>query len=163
MSTLNKMEENVNSTLRSVLKEIKVQTVEELSPTVISKLNKGPMSKMIMDLAKLIKENVRVCKAAAAKIDELKTEKLVDQKALIDCQQKQLESVTTAVKTEMKSWSDIVKKNVAQAPSPEVIKKVVRKTVEHSDRDRSFIIHGAVEDGEKSPEEIVEDLFHDLN
>ena len=152
----------MNSTLRSVLKEAKVQSVEELSPTVLAKLNKGPLSKMIIDLAKLIKENVRVCKAAAAKIDELKTEKLLDQKSLIDCQQKQLESVKTAVKTEMKTWSDIVKTNVSQAPSAEVIKKVVRKTVQQNDRDQSFIIHGATEDGEKTPEEIVEDVFLDL-
>ena len=162
VSTLNKMEDNVKSTLRSVVKEVKVQSVEELSPTILGKLNKGPMSKMVIDLAKLIKKNVRVCKAAAAKIDELKTEKLADQKSLIDCQQKQLESVKTAVKTEMKSWSDIVKTNVSQAPSDEVIKKVVRKTVEQNDRDQSFIIHGAVEDGEKTPEEIVEDVFLDL-
>ena len=60
VSTLNKMEENVNSTLRSVQKEAKVQSVEELSPAALAKLNKGPMSKMIIDLAKLIKENVRV-------------------------------------------------------------------------------------------------------
>ena len=164
VSTLNKMEENVNSTLRSVLKEAKVQSVEELSPAALAKLHKGPMSKMIIDLAKLIKENVRVCKAAAAKIDELKTEKLLDQKSLIDCQQKQLESVKTAVKTEMKCWSDIVKTNanVSQAPSAEVIKKVVRKTVQQNDRDQSFIIHGATEDGEKTPVEIVEDVFLDL-
>ena len=162
VSTLNKMEENVNFSLCSVLKEAKVQSVEELSPTVLAKLNKGPLSKMVIDLAKLLKENVRVCKAAAAKIDELKTEKLADQKSLIDCQQKQLESVKTAVKTEMKSWSDIVKKNVSQAPSAEVIKKVVSKTFQQNDRDQSFIIHGAVEDGEKTPEEIVEDVFHDL-
>ena len=105
---------------------------------------------------------MRVCKAAAAKIDELKTEKLADQKSLIDCQPKQLESVKTAVKTEMKSWSDIVKTNVSQAPSAEVITKVVRKTVQQNDRDQSLIIHGAVEDGEKTPEEIVEDVFLDL-
>ena len=88
---------------------------------------------------------------------------MLDQKALIDCQQKQLESVKTAVKTKMKSWSDIVKTNVSQAPSAEVIKRVVRKTVQQNDRDQSFIIHGAAEDEEKSPVEIVEDLFHDLN
>ena len=48
----------MTSTLRSVLKEAKVQSVEELSQTVLAELNKGPMSKMIIDLAKLIKENV---------------------------------------------------------------------------------------------------------
>ena len=134
MSILNKMEENLNSTFRSVLKDAKVQTVEELNPTVLGKLNKGPLAKMVIDLARLMNESVRTCKAAAAKIDELKTEKLADQKLLIDSQQKQLESVTTAVKTEMKSWSDIVKTNVVQPPPAEVITKFMQKKLLNLDR-----------------------------
>ena len=56
----------MNFTFRSVLKEANVQYEEELSPTVLAKLNKGPMSKMLMskmliELAKLIKENVCFC------------------------------------------------------------------------------------------------------
>ena len=92
----------------------------------------------------------------------MKTEKLADQKLLIDCQQKPLESVKTAVKTEMKSRSDIVKTNVSQAPSAEVIKKVMGKTVQQNDRDQSFINHGATEDEENEPQEIVQDVFLNL-
>ena len=44
------MEENLSSVLRSVLKEVEVQTVEELNPTVLaSKLNKSPMGKIVID------------------------------------------------------------------------------------------------------------------
>ncbi|KAL5268386.1 hypothetical protein ACHWQZ_G002296 [Mnemiopsis leidyi] len=118
---------------------------------------------MVVDLAMLM--HISVCKSAAAKIDELKSQVLVDQKTVIECQQKQLESVKTAVKTEIRSWSDIVRTNVSQAPSPstDVIKNVVRNTVEQSDRNRSFIIYGAAEDEEKTPENILTDVFFDLN
>ena len=69
VSTLNLMDENVNSTLPFVLKEAKVQTVEELSPTTLAMLNNVPVSKTVIDLATLLTENVHVCKAAAAKIN----------------------------------------------------------------------------------------------
>ncbi|KAL5250018.1 hypothetical protein ACHWQZ_G015934 [Mnemiopsis leidyi] len=166
VTALNEMEENLNSTLCSILKETRVQTVEDLNPTVLAnKLNKNTLAKMVVDLAILMHNNISVCKSAAAKIDELKSRVLVDQKTVIECQQKQLESVKTAVKTEIRSWSDIVRTNVSQAPSPttEVIKNVVRNTVEQSDRNRSFIIYGAAEDEEKTPENILTDVFFDLN
>ncbi|KAL5254618.1 hypothetical protein ACHWQZ_G014157 [Mnemiopsis leidyi] len=119
VTALNEMEENLNSTLCSILKETRVQTVEDLNPTVLAnKLNKNTLAKMVVDLAILMHNNISVCKSAAAKIDELKSRVLVDQKTMIECQQKQLESVKTAVKTEIRSWSDIVRTNVSQAPSP---------------------------------------------
>lgn len=101
--SLNKMENDLNSALRSVLKNAKVQTVEELNQNVLVKnMNKDPLAKMVEDLVKLMHKNICICKSAAAKIDELKSEKIADQKTLIECQQKQLESVKTTVETEMK-------------------------------------------------------------
>ncbi|KAL5251686.1 hypothetical protein ACHWQZ_G014731 [Mnemiopsis leidyi] len=116
VTALSEMEENLNSTLCSILKETRVQTVEDLNPTVLAnKLNKNTLSKMVVDLAMLMHNNISVCKSAAAKIDELKSQ------------------------------------------------NVVRNTVEQSDRNRSFIICGAAEDEEKTPENILTDVFFDLN
>ncbi|KAL5266005.1 hypothetical protein ACHWQZ_G006601 [Mnemiopsis leidyi] len=126
INALNKMEDDLNSAISSVLKQVSVSTVEDLNPTVIAnKLNKNPLAKIVNDALKLMNSNLRICKSAAAKIDELKSEKLADQKALIECQQKQLDSVKSTVKTEMKTWSEIVKANMGQNPSANVIKKVV--------------------------------------
>ena len=55
---------------------------------------------------------LRICNSAAAKIDELKSEKFADKKASIKCQQRQLDSVKSTVKTKMKTWSEIVKTNM---------------------------------------------------
>ena len=121
---------------------------------------------MVEDLVKLMHKNICICKSAAAKIDELKSEKIADQKTLIECQQKQLESVKTTVETEMKSWSDVVKNNTAQIPSAEAVKKAVRSAVDLNDRSRSFIIYGATEKvGNKpmKPDAVIQDVFLDLN
>ena len=165
ISALNKMEDDLNSAISSILKQVSVSTVEDLNPTVIAnKLNKNPLAKIVNDALKLMNSNLRICKSAAAKIDELKSEKLADQKALIECQQKQLDSVKSTVKTKMKtSWSEIVKTNMGQNPSANVIKKVVRSTVDQNERNKSFIIHGAAEKEDKRPEDILTDVFFDLN
>ena len=54
ISTRLKMEENLNTTLSSVLRDAKVWTAEELDQTVLVKFNKDPLTEMI-DLAKPIK------------------------------------------------------------------------------------------------------------
>ena len=60
ISTRLKMEENLNTTLSSVLRDAKVWTAEELDQTVLVKFNKDPLSEMI-DLAKPIKsENMNI-------------------------------------------------------------------------------------------------------
>ena len=60
ISTRLKMEENLNTTLSSVLRDAKVWTAEELDQTVLVKFNKDPLTEMI-DLAKPIKsENMNI-------------------------------------------------------------------------------------------------------
>ena len=83
VTVLNKSKETLNSTLCSILKETRVQTVEylDLNPSVsANKLNKNTHAKIVVDLAKLMQDNFKVCKTAAAKINELKSQMLVDQK-----------------------------------------------------------------------------------
>ena len=51
------------------------------------------------------------------------------------------------VQTEIKSWTDVVKKNIqSTAPSLKKMKKVVESTVKDDERSRNFIIHGVPED-----------------
>ena len=60
ISTRLKMEENLNTTLSSVLRDAKVWTAEELDQTVLVKFNKDPLTEMI-DLTKPIKsENMNI-------------------------------------------------------------------------------------------------------
>ena len=74
-----------------------------------------------------------------------------------------MDSVKSAVKTEIKTWSEIVKTNIGQTPLANIVKEVVRSTVEQNERSRRFIIHGATEKEDKRPEDILTNVFFDLN
>ena len=108
---LHTMENEMKSEIQKVLKAVNVSTTSELNETVMmQKLNKNPLAKFVETLTNLIEKNIELCKSAAGKIDQLKSEKIADQKLLIEIQQGQINSVQDTVKSEMKTWADIAKK-----------------------------------------------------
>ena len=75
----------------------------------------------------------------------MKSEKIADQKLIIETQQGQMNSVQETVKSEMKSWTDVVKKNTAQRPSGKPltensIKQAVRTVNEEKKRSTNLMI-----------------------
>ena len=120
------------------------------------KLNKNPLVKIISSLMNMVEKNSELCKSAAGKIDDMKSEKIADQKLIIEIQQGQMNSVQETVKSEMKSWTDVVKKNTAQRPSGKpltenTIKQAVRTVNEEtkrseSDKEADFELNKAVRD-----------------
>ena len=63
------------------------------------------------NLLNLVEQNVELCKCAAGKADQLMSEKITSQKLLIEIQQTQMNTVQDTVESEIKSWTDVVKKN----------------------------------------------------
>ena len=89
----------MKSEIQKVLKAVNVSTTSELNETVMmQKLNKNPLAKFVETLTNLIEKNIELCKSAAGKIDQLKSEKMADQKLLIEIQQGQINPVQDAVK-----------------------------------------------------------------
>ena len=89
-------------------------------------------------------------KSAAGKIDVMKSEKIADQKLIIEAQQRQINPVQEIVKSEMKSWTDVVKKNTAHRPSGKPltensIKQAVRTVNEETKRSKNLMIYGCHE------------------
>merc|ERR1712023_309292 len=76
----------------------------------MGKLNKNSLSDIILRLVNLCEKNVNTCKSAASKLDQMKTEQIENQKKLLEFQQERIDSVQQTVKTELKSWADVVKK-----------------------------------------------------
>ena len=108
------------------------------------KLTKDTLANFVEDLVKLMSKNIDICKSAAGKIDDLKTAEIKTQKKMLELQEKQLQSVQATVKTEMQSWSDVVKKNCQSGiPSAKTVKKVVREVVEEDTRSKNLIIYSA--------------------
>jgi hypothetical protein len=82
---------------------------------------------------------------------------------LIAIQQNKLDAVQTTVQTEMKSWSDIVKKNRETAPSVNIVKKAIKSVVDENDRSKSLIIYGARDNENDYPQDKVNELFEILD
>ena len=158
MDDMQKMEKDQNSVLKQILKSCKVQSVEEVTHAALMKpscCSKDTLASFVEKLMKLSISNLESCRTAAVKIDELKSERIVVQKTVIDLQREQLHqvqdavksSVKDSVKTEITMWSDIVKKNVTSAaPSVASVQKAVRSAVEDNVRSNNFIIYGVEEE-----------------
>ena len=160
MDIMQKMEKDLNTVVKQILKSCKVQSVEEVSHALLMKpsaCTKDALASFVEKLLKLSTSNVEFCHTAAMEIDQLKSERIAIQQTVIDLQQKQLQqvqatveaSVKDSVKTEISTWSDIVKNNVKTATqSAASVQKAVRSAVQENVRSNNFIIYGAEEEGE---------------
>ena len=169
MDLLNKMEKEMTSDIQKVLRTLNVFSVSEVTESVlIAKLHKNPMAKIVISLLNLVEQNIELCKCAAGKIDEMKSEKIAEQKQLIDMQQGQIDSVQETVKTEMKSWTDVVKKNSNQRQGKQIssentIKHAVRSVNEEERKSKNVMIYGCEEKENEADFEVqkaVKDIFN---
>ena len=163
IDSLHKMEMDLNAALNMIMKTSKVDTVENLNHTALMKWNKDPLADWVEKLSKLLSDNIGLCKTAASKIDKLQSEQIASQSKLIAIQQDKLDAVQDTVKTEMKSWSDIVKKNCDTTPSVKIVKRAVKSVVDESDRSKSFIIYGSQDNENDYPSDTVDGLFMTLD
>ena len=145
--------------LSKVLNEAKVSSLSELTEPALMKLNKNALVSSMISFAQVFEENVSICKSAAEKIDELKSEQIELQKKLLKLQSDQMETVKTTVKSELnhglKSWSEVVKKNTTQVQNnlltttKKSVKQVIEKVNEEERRANNLMIYGLPEvDGE---------------
>ena len=153
------MDHETTSEFQKIFKIANVSCRSDFSDNALMKLNKNPLIKIINSLMNLVEKNTEFCKSAAGKIDEMKSEKIADQKLIIEAQQGQMTSVQETVKSEMKSWTDIVKKNTAQRPSGKPltensIKQAVRTVNEETKRSKNLMIYGCHESDKEADFEL---------
>ena len=87
-------------------------------------------------MVNMYEKNITLCKSAAAKFDQLKTEQIEMQKQLINNQKDQINSVQKTVQTEMKTWADVAKKNITRNKvlATKTVKDAVRAVNEEEER-----------------------------
>ncbi|KAL5256543.1 hypothetical protein ACHWQZ_G011706 [Mnemiopsis leidyi] len=166
---LNTMEKKMTSEIQKVLKAVNVSCASEVSESALMKLNKNPLAQIVNSLVNLIEQNVELCKSAAGKMDQLKSDKIADQKLLIDLQKTQINSVQETVKSEMKSWADVVKKNVnlnqrnAKPLTENSVKQAVRAVNEEKKRSKNLMIYGWQEKEKEADFEVTKTVKEVLN
>ena len=157
----------MTSELQKVVKAVNVSCTSEVNESTLMKLNKNPLAKIVDSLLNLIEQNLELCKCAAGKMDQLKSEKISDQKLLIEMQQTQMNSVQDTVKSEFKSWADVVKKNNNQRNIKQLtensVKQAVRAVNEEERRSKNLMIYGCQEQENEADFEVTKTAKDVLN
>jgi hypothetical protein len=86
----------------NILTEGKVSRLSELVVSSLAKSKKDILADIILNLVQVFKKNMNLCKIAAEKIDDLKTEQIDQQKKLLALQNSKMNSMQTAVTSDLK-------------------------------------------------------------
>ena len=104
------------------------------------------------------------------RVDDLQKEKINDQKEIIQLKDKiiekksdELNEVTSTVKTEMKSFSTIVKKNCPATLTKKTIEAAVKSACDKEDRSKNIIIYGIEESSDEVLRDKVENVLQEIN
>ena len=161
VESLHAMERDMGSEILKLMKAVNVSSTSEINQNNLQRLNKGPLSSFLLSMVGLFEKNVELCKSAAVKCDQLKSEQIEIQKQIMKSQQDQLDSVQKTVKTEMKTWADVAKKNLTQSKviTTKTVKEAVRAVNEEEEKSRNLIIYG-VKEGEEDKSEWGEEGLH---
>ena len=152
VNRLHTSEKNLKAKISELLKISKATSVTSLSDSMLDKVKKPDLIKVIRSFISVCEENIDLCRSAAEKIDELKDSNLTSQRELIECQKSETNSIQTAVKSELKTWSDVVKKNIKQSETQQcqVTKKSVKEAIatvnEEEKRAKNLMVYGLEED-----------------
>ena len=142
--------------LQTLFSTVNVNSSTDINQSVLVKLNKNTLANFVSSFVTLMEKNVDLCKSAAVKLDELKSEQINNQKKLLEAQQKQINGVQTVIKTEMKSWTDVVKQNTG--PSNQItsntVKQAVRTVNDEEMRSKNVLIYGLEEKEDESAEDL---------
>ena len=154
---------------------MKVKNIRDLSPSLMKQANKDTVIKLVSTLTGALTRSSELLQLAAADVDKLKTDQLRLQSELLSAKEdvltgknEQLVEMKTAVKSEIKSWADVVGKNCnsSETITPKNIKEAVKSAVIEEDRLHNIMIYGLEElDEEGSNEEDkrqIAEIMHEI-
>ena len=164
MQALHTFEFELSVELKTVLNIANVPCTTELNKNSLTKLYKNDLTEIVLRLVKAYEKNLTICKSAAVKIDQLKSDQIENQKKLMEIQDKQIDSVQQAVKTELKTWADVAKQGITSKPiTKHTVKEAVRSVNDEEKRSKCFLIYGVEEKDNEIPCEIAQNVYRKLN
>lgn len=154
------MEKTMETELQKLFRTVNVNSSSDVNQSVLAKLSKSSMSNFISSFVTLIENNIELCKTAAVKLDQLKTEQLESQKKLLEIQEDQITGVQNVIKTEIKSWADVVKQNDNESKqiTSKTVKKAVRTVNDEEKRSRNVMIYGLEECDNETGEDLADHI-----
>jgi len=138
-----------------------LKTIGNLDQTALKGKNKDILIGFVQNLAGAVNKSQLLLKSAAAKVDDMKSDALNNQKTLIGLQteviqkkSEQLKSVETTVKEEIKTWAGVVTKSCSNMSTaiPKKLKELVSAAETAEDRSHNLVIFGATEEEDQDKE-----------
>jgi hypothetical protein len=144
---------------------------------------KDTLAMLFVESFHLVRFQHERMKQLKAELSSTKTQLIENQKwvislqeKVVDCKEKQLEAVQTAVKVtvedsvkeQFKCYSDVIQENVMvcqpESPSisPTVLKEVVQSVVQQEDRSRNLMVFGITEDEREDLPTRVQEVFQHI-
>ena len=148
---------NLERDLENSLQEmLKVKKPSDLTQNLLKQVNKDTIIKVVNALAGALTRSSELLHLAAADVDQLKSDKLRLQDQLLASKDEvltgkdeQIAEMKTSVKSEFKSWADVVSKtcNSTAVITPKCIKEAVKSAVNEEDRSHNVMVYGVEEGG----------------
>ena len=170
ISALHDLEDQIQTAFNSVTDQTgKCKNILDLDKAMFLKPNKEVLANLLIKVTSVLHKSKTVLRAAAARFDELSSDQAVNQKRLIQMQDEllltkseQVEAVHATVKTEIKSFSDVVKQTCSERITPKKLQIAVKTAVEKEDRSKSLMLFGLDEDEDEEIDELIEKVLGDF-
>lgn len=175
LSTLHGLEDKIQKLSDSVSEKVKCGNLEKLNRDSIKlkNLTKETLAEIVVNMGSVINDCRTVLRSASVKFEELNHDLLASQKKVIQtqkdyiaCQSDKIDSVQQTVKSEIKNYSEAVKKHlpVRSAITPAKLKQVVKSAITDDNRLKNIMIFGVDEEKTFNDEpvddaECVTDIF----
>ena len=140
LSTLHGLEDKIQKLSDSVSEKVKCGNLEKLNRDSMKpkNLTKETLAEIVVNMESVINDCRTVLRSASVKFEELNHDLLASQKKVIQtqkdyiaCQSGTIDSVQQTVKSEIKNYSEAVKKHlpVRSAITPAKLKQVVKSAI----------------------------------
>ena len=160
-------------------RELKCTDEDDLTAELFARPNKSVMCHWLEGARDIMCRQQQMLENFKDLVSTMKTEAIGDksnviklQGKLLECKEEQLASLQTAVratvqdsvKTEMKSYGDVLRGSTPAAAtiSPATFKKVVRDVMKDEDRSKNVMVFGLVEEDGEQLNEKVSDVFVEI-
>ena len=136
-----------------------------------SRITKASLSSWLEKACEVLHYSRRTMRRANVSLGKMKNEKIEDKEAIIRLQgevmkkqSSELAAVQDSLKTEIRSYSETVKKNSSAAPAmtTKQLKSAVREAVKEEDRSRNVMVFGLEEESGEDLEEKIAGVMGDL-
>jgi hypothetical protein len=133
ISALHDLEDQIQTVFDSVTETSKCKKITEQDKAMFVKPNKEVLANLLIKVTSVLSKSKTVLRAAAARFDELSSDQAINQKRLIQMQDElllkkseQAEAVHATVKTEIMSFSNVVKQTCSERITPKKLQKAVK-------------------------------------